>query len=81
MSRCNGRFETREFLLENLAYSQVLQKYAYVRGVGEAPIESPRHNLTGDPYFTDGLRLVMWIDSKPTDLDNIGYEEWVDPHD
>ena len=26
--------ETREFLLENLAYSQVLQKYAYVGGVG-----------------------------------------------
>ena len=62
-----------------LAYSQVLQKYAYVRGVGEASIDSPRHNLTGDPYFTDGLRLVMWLDSKPTDLENIGYESWVDP--
>jgi hypothetical protein len=71
--------ETREFLLENLAYSQVLQKYAYVRGVGEASIDAPRHNLTGDPYFTDGLRLVMWLDSKPTDVENIGYESWVDP--
>ena len=71
--------ETREFLLENLAYSQVLRKFAYVRGVGEATIDSPRHNLTGDPYFTDGLRLVMWIASEPTDLDNIGYEDWVDP--
>ncbi len=71
--------ETREFLLENLAYSQVLQKFAYVRGVGAASIESPRHNLTGDPYFTDGLRLVMWISSEPTDLQDIGYEDWVDP--
>jgi hypothetical protein len=71
--------DTREFLLENLAYSQVLQKYAYLRGVGEASIDSPRHNLTGDPYFTDGLRLVMWIASEPTDLENIGYEDWVDP--
>jgi hypothetical protein len=71
--------DTREFLLENLAYSQVLQKYAYVRGAGEASIDSPRHNLTGDPYFTDGLRLVMWIASEPTDLENIGYEDWVDP--
>jgi hypothetical protein len=71
--------ETREFLLENLAYSQVLQKFAYVRGVGEASIESPRHNLTGDPYFTDGLRLVMWLSSDSTDLQNIGYEDWVDP--
>ena len=71
--------DAREFLLENLAYSQILQKFAYVGGVGEAPIESPRPNLTGDPYFTDGLRLVMWIASKPTDLENIGYENWVDP--
>jgi len=71
--------ETREFLLENLAYSQVLEKFAYVRGLDEAPIESPRQNLTGDPYFTDGLRLVMWIASEPTDLQNIRYENWVDP--
>jgi hypothetical protein len=71
--------ETREFLLENLAYSQVLEKFAYVRGVGAASIESPRHNLTGDPYFTDGLRLVMWIASEPTDLQDLGYEHWVDP--
>jgi len=71
--------ETREFLLENLAYSQVLEKFAYVRGLDEVPIESPRQNLTGDPYFTDGLRLVMWIASDPSDLDDIRYENWVDP--
>lgn len=71
--------DTREFLLENLAYSQVVQKFAYVGGVGEAAIDSPRQNLTGDPYFTDGLRLVMWIASEPTDLKDVRYEEWVDP--
>ncbi len=71
--------DTREYLLENLAYSQVLQKFAYVGGVGEASIESPRKNLTGDPYFTDGLRLVMWIASEPSDLHDVGYESWVDP--
>jgi hypothetical protein len=71
--------ETREFLLENLAYSEVLEKFAYVEGVGEAPIDSPRQNLTGDPYFTDGLRLVMWIASEPADLQDVRYENWVDP--
>ena len=71
--------ETREFFLENLAYSQVLEKFAYVQGVGAAPIESPRQNLTGDPYFTDGLRLVMWIAPELTDLDDIRYENWADP--
>ena len=71
--------ETREFLLENLAYSQVLAKIAYVGGVGRAHIDTPRANLTGDPYFTDGLRVVLWIASEPTDLDDIGYEAWSDP--
>lgn len=71
--------ETREFLVENFAYSQVLEKLAYAGGVGAAPIEAPRRNLTGDPYFTDGLRVVLWIASEPTDLEEIEYEAWIDP--
>lgn len=71
--------ETREFLLENLAYSEVLAKFAYVGGVGAAPIDEPRANLTGDPYFTDGLRVVMWISPKPSGLQDIKYEAWSDP--
>ena len=71
--------ETREFLLENLAYHQVLSKFAYVDGVGAAPVDEPRSNLTGDPYFTDGLRLVMWISSELSDLQDIEYEDWFDP--
>lgn len=71
--------ETREFLVENLAYNQVLDKFAYVGGVGETPIDQPRANLTGDPWFTDGLRVVLWISSDLTDLDDIEYVEWVRP--
>lgn len=71
--------ETREFLLENLAYNQVLAKIAYVSGTGEAPIESPRGNLTGDPYFTDGLRVVLWISSESIDMDDIAGEQWHPP--
>jgi hypothetical protein len=63
--------ETREFLLEDLAYSQSLQKFAYVGGVGAASYESPRGNLTGDPYFTDGRRVVMWLSGEQTPLDEI----------
>ena len=71
--------ETREFLVENLAYHQVLAKLAYVGGVVAAPIDDPRGNLTGDPYFTDGLRVVLWIPPELTDLDDIQYEAWSDP--
>lgn len=73
--------ETREFLLENLAYAQALRKIAYVKGVGEAPIDQPRGNLTGDPYFTDGYRLVLWVTSHPVDLADIDVEHWRVPPD
>jgi hypothetical protein len=71
--------ETREFLIENLAYSQVLEKFAYVGGVGETPMDQPRGNLTGDPWFTDGLRAVLWIASDLTSLDDIEYLRWAVP--
>ena len=71
--------ETREFLLENLAYNQVLSKIAYVGGSNTSSIDEPGRNLTGDPYFTDGLRLVMWIASELTSLQDIKYVEWSDP--
>jgi hypothetical protein len=73
--------ETREGLLENLAYSQALAKVAYLGGVGEAPIDQPRANLTGDPYFTDGYRLVLWVTSHPVDIADIELEYWRIPPD
>lgn len=60
--------ETREFLVEDLAYSQSLEKFGYVGGVGPAPYDEPRGNLTGDPYFTDGKRVVLWISGEPTSI-------------
>jgi hypothetical protein len=71
--------ETREFLLENLAYHQTLAKFAYVGGSNASSIDEPGRNLTGDPYYTDGLRLVIWIASEPKDLQDIMYVDWSDP--
>ena len=68
--------ETREFLLENLAYSQSLAAVAYVRGVGAADIDSPRRNLTDSPYFTDGYRVVLWVTATPTSIADIEVVEW-----
>lgn len=68
--------ETREYLVENLAYSQALAKLGYVDGVGPAPIDEPRGNLTGDPYFTDGKRAVLWISSTPMDFGEIEDLDW-----
>ncbi|MEH6544774.1 MAG: LssY C-terminal domain-containing protein [Porticoccaceae bacterium] len=71
--------ETREFLLENLAYSQAIKKFAYAEGAIAAPIGKPRGNFTGDPYVTDGFRLVMWLTSTPVDILDIEYVPWNQP--
>ena len=72
--------ETREGLLENLAYSQSLEKFAYVGGVGEVTMEQPKGNLTGDPWFTDGYRIVLWVTSDPVSIDDVDFVEWRMPH-
>jgi hypothetical protein len=68
--------ETRSYLLQDLAYSQGLVKFAYVKGVGAAPLSEPRGNLTGDPYFTDGYRAVMWVSSDPVSFEEIEFVAW-----
>ena len=68
--------ETREYLLENLAYAQSLKAIGYVGGVGEVPMEQPRGNLTGDPWFTDGYRLVLWVTSEPAPISELQVLNW-----
>jgi hypothetical protein len=73
--------ETREFLLENLAYAQSLKAVGYVGGVGAVPKDQPRGNLTGDPWFTDGYRLVLWVSSRPTPISDLEFLQWRQPRD
>jgi len=68
--------ETREYLLEDLAYAQALKKFSYVGGVGEISYTQPRGNLTGDPWFSDGNRLVLWVSSVPVDIDELEFVPW-----
>lgn len=57
--------EALHALLEDMVYSQQLAKVGWVKGVGAASRSKPRHNLTGDPYFTFGLRLVLMFEKTP----------------
>lgn len=49
----------REYLLQDLILASAVARFGYVRGVGRSSPPDPRTNLTGDPYVTDGLRLVV----------------------
>jgi hypothetical protein len=72
--------ETREYLLENLVYAQALEKVAYVGGVGEVSFDNPKGNLTGDPWFSDGYRLVLWVTSEPVAVGDMTFVEWRIPY-
>jgi hypothetical protein len=63
--------ETREYLIEDMAYAGTIAKLGYVSGVGAAAYENPKSNLTGDPYFTDGRRVVMWLSEGHTAITEI----------
>jgi len=71
--------EARQGLLQDLAYSQALAAFAYVKGVGAVPRDQPRANLTGDPYFTDGLRAVLFFEARPRTLQEVQYLNWERP--
>lgn len=66
-------------LSEDLVYSQMLAKIGFVKGVGRARPSSPRMNLTGDPYFTDGFRAVLILDRQPVALDQLQSLNWEAP--
>ncbi len=68
--------EALMFLVQDLAYSQHLSKIGFAKGVGEAPREAPRQNLTTDPYFTTGTRGVLIFDEHPTSLVDIELLPW-----
>lgn len=65
-----------EALLEDLVYSQGLTAFGFVGGVGAAPKDAPRQNLTTDPYYTKGGRAVLLFDDQPTSLTEITILPW-----
>ena len=51
--------EARDYVLEDLLAAEHVDRAVYVPGVGPCDATAPRRNLTGDPYTTDGKRLVV----------------------
>ena len=71
--------DAREYLLQSLMIQNGVARFGFVGGVGRAAIDAPRVNLTGDPYFTDGLRLVVLLATDPVAPHNARNLHWEDP--
>jgi hypothetical protein len=70
--------ETRWYLMQDLYFSEGLERFGFVEGVGAAPPERPRFNFTGDPYETDGLRAVLWLSAQPVSYHRVA-TQWPPP--
>lgn len=58
--------DARDCVLDYLMESGKVVRLGYVPGAGLAAKSAPRHNLTGDPYFTDGQRAVAFVSETKT---------------
>ena len=50
--------EARDYVLNDLIVVGRVAGFGLILGVEAATAAAPRRNLTGDPYFTDGLRAI-----------------------
>jgi hypothetical protein len=65
--------DARDYVLDDLMEAGRVALVAYVAGAEAAERTKPRRNLTGDPYFTDGLRAVALFSATRT---NVRFLNW-----
>jgi hypothetical protein len=68
--------EARDYLTQEMLTSGSVSDVGWVGGVGAVTSEQPRHNLTGDPYFTDGWRVVLFLSNEQISPTNVNFYDW-----
>ena len=71
--------EARLYITLDLAASETLRALGYVKGVGYSGRGTPRHNYTNDPYYTDGLRVILILHKGRNPLENVQRLRWAQP--
>ena len=68
--------EARNLLIQDMFYSGGLDKFGFVHGVGPATAAAPRRGLDGASYHTDGLRVVLFLATRPLELGEAEILDW-----
>ena len=71
--------DSRDYLVQDLLSSHRVAKIGFVKGCGASTPPNPRQNLTGDEMFTDGLRAVFVMASKPVAMTSVERFDWERP--
>jgi hypothetical protein len=67
---------TREYLLDSLLSQGAVERVGFVRGSAEAARTTPRFNLTGNPYFSDGMRVVIVVSQEHVSPERVRSLMW-----
>lgn len=67
---------SREYLLHSLLAQGFVDRFGFARGSAIATADKPRFNLTGDPYLSDGMRLVVFLAPEPVTPDQTRNLSW-----
>ena len=71
--------EVRNSFGQDMLFSQGLKKIGWAKGMPPVSSQEPRNNLGGDPYFTDGLLLVLLFQRRPISMLEVQFFDWVKP--
>jgi hypothetical protein len=69
----------RWYLVQDLLWIEAVARMGFAEGVGVSRVDDPRSTFGGDPYFTDGLRAVLFIADEPVGSDDVDQLEWTSP--
>jgi hypothetical protein len=68
--------DARMFIMQNFWYNQSLAKFGFVAGGPLSDINTPKRNFHGSEYFTDGMRVIMFVSEGPIALDDTVLLNW-----
>jgi hypothetical protein len=74
--------EARNSFTEGMLFSGRLIQAGFVTGSVLVGPDQSGHNLTGDPYFHDGLQAVLVFDQQqPISIDGLEFPGWAASED
>ena len=71
--------EGRNYLLQNLWYSNSLEQFAWSATGKRVTETEPVLDFNDNAWFSDGLRLVIWVSGEPVSLQEAQTVKWDDP--
>jgi LssY C-terminus len=71
--------DARYYVVEDLFYGGQISRIGFVGGVGGASPDAPRRNAENDPYFTDGMRAVLFLSERTVPFARVELLDWQYP--